>query len=993
MEHFIYAFIHQAEKNPDNIAVLDSQGAYTYGELNHRSAFLAEMILKALGQEQTTGRIALLLPRTKAFLTAWLAVLRAGFTVIPLSNEYPAERIAAIMRDADCRLCLATGGLALSGAQDVPVILLDQLFSPGKALPAADLRLNRSRPDAEGMIFYTSGSTGNPKGVVHLHRILDAYPELLPQAISISSKTRTLCVALFTFAASLIDLTPPLYYGGSIYIADENERKDVKQIYQIMQDRRISGSFIPPALYEVMRRQFGALPLEYLFLSGEKAGEQVMFGDPGVFELYGASECPPMLINPLGKGGPASLGRPYDGVRAFLKDDEGRTVREPEVIGELCISTPYMAVGYHNLPEETEKKFGKAEDEAGTRVYYTGDYMAYAKDGSLVFHGRKDRMVKLRGQRVELGEIDHVMGRFSGITEARTVNAMLQNVERLVCYYTGRPFERRELRTYAAQYLAAYMVPDLFIHLDEMPRNKRGKTDFQALKAREIGPGVLLDDRTFSRGEAPTSDETEQRICDAFAHVLELPSVGPEASFFDIGGTSLLAMRLALELDELNLSVKDIYALKTPRRLARAARGQGAVSVEEADGADGTYPLLPYQRYYVDYQLYTPRGDGPNVPVLKTMPRSEITPEALKAAMDKLLHHFSIFSTVYTFTDDGLVQRREPRRIEPVAIIETSDEAFEREIIPHLLRPHRVIDSLLYRCAIYATETRVCLFMDFHHSIIDGTGMNLLIKNIVRVLHGEEPDRDIYYEYLRQMALSAGKPGLDAVLADMGRTYNLPAFDRLPRKNHVSRDNRLQRMDIPLNYTYSDLMEAMKRKNRCEGKNITLGMLFNAAGLLALREYNGSDRVQVQWTYNARDEKWKRNVLGFTLSALPIAVDFSRPGLDLFKEIGTQVAESIAWSDLSFALCDNSPGMQENMNMIFEEGIEEDAAITPGTREINLWGYRHTSPADVECVFYAIEKENRLSMYINYNRCCYDEASMGRFCECMVDSIRRLIGE
>jgi hypothetical protein len=134
-------------------------------------------------------------------------------------------------------------------------------------------------------------------------------------------------------------------------------------------------------------------------------------------------------------------------------------------------------------------------------------------------------------------------------------------------------------------------------------------------------------------------------------------------------------------------------------------------------------------------------------------------------------------------------------------------------------------------------------------------------------------------------------------------------------------------------------------------------------------------------------------VLGFTLSALPIAVDFSRPGLDLFKEIGTQVAESIAWSDLSFALCDNSPGMQENMNMIFEEGIEEDAAITPGTREINLWGYRHTSPADVECVFYAIEKENRLSMYINYNRCCYDESSMRRFCECVVDSIRRLIGE
>ena len=176
-----------------------------------------------------------------------------------------------------------------------------------------------------------------------------------------------------------------------------------------------------------------------------------------------------------------------------------------------------------------------------------------------------------------------------------------------------------------------------------------------------------------------------------------------------------------------------------------------------------------------------------------------------------------------------------------------------------------------------------------------------------------------------------------------------------------------------------------------KGKNVTLDMLFNAALLLALKEYNGSDKVQVQWIYNARDEKLKQNVVGLTMSALPIAIDFSRPGLDLLKEIRMQIAENIAWSDLSFALYDNSPGLQENLNIILEEGMVEDAAITPGTRDINLWGFRHTAPEEVECVLIPVAKENRLIMFINYNRCSYEEASMQRFCEYIADCMRRLI--
>ncbi|MBR2676993.1 MAG: non-ribosomal peptide synthetase [Solobacterium sp.] len=1059
MNHFIDAFILQAKQNPDSPAVLDCEGVYSYGELNHRSAYLAKIILDALKPGETTGRIALLLPRTKDYIAAWLGVLRAGCTAIPLSSEYPAERISTILKDAQCPLCLTTEALSEHVPGDVSTILLDKVFPEGTELPAADLDLNHSDPDAEGMIYYTSGSTGTPKGVVHQQRILDAYPVLLPQLVPLSSKTNTLCIAMFTFAASLMDLTPPLYYGGSLYIANETERKDINLLYEIMKTNRISGIFMPPTMYGTMRQIFGVLPVDYLFVSGEKAMPQHMYGDSDVFEFYGASECPTMLANPLGQGGPAVLGKPFKGVTAFLKDENGQTITEPDTIGELCIISPYMATEYHNMPEETSKKFSH---ESGKQVYHTGDYMAYDLNGDLVFHGRKDRMVKIRGQRVELDEIDNVMCRCDGINESKTVEVNVQNAARLCCYYIGRIFEQKELKKHAEKYLADYMIPDYFIHLEEMPRNARGKADLQALKQRKIDavslrkktsaehstgefaepnvsekriqsvfaevldlPSVDPDDEFSEIGgtsmlamqavanlndlnitmkdifalktprrlaemvQSRDSNTIEQRIQNVFAEVLDLPSVDPDDEFSEIGGTSMLAMQAVANLNDLNITMKDIFALKTPRRLAEALMEQSALQAktELSAGSPTSYPLLPYQRYYVDYQLYTPKGDGTNVPILKAMPRSEIEPEELKRAVDTVLHHFSIFGMIFTFADEGFVQRYAPERIQPVEIINTSDNVFKIEILPHLLKPHKVINSLMYRCAIYVTETTVYLFMDFHHSIIDGTSISLVIKNIIRVLHGEPPEKDLYFEFLRQHEIFANRKEAEKELERLKKIYNLPSFERMPRVDHQSRDNQIHILKVPFSYSFTDLMDAL------QGKSISLGMLYSTAGLLAMKEYNNTDKVQVQWIYNGRDEPWKENIIGITMSAHPIAIDFSRPELNLMKEVSAQIIDSIIYSDLSFALYDNSPSKQETINMICEDGIEINTSITPGSYDIPMWDYRVTSPAAAECVLYPAKKENQLIMFINYNKCIYDEASMERFGRSVADCMMRLAKE
>ena len=988
MIHFTDAFLKQAEQNPDSTAVLDRHGSYSYGELNRRSAYLAEQILNTAEPYHANERIALLMSRTKDFVTAWLAVFRAGCAAIPLSDEYPAERIAAIMKDAGCRRCITVSKLTDRLPEEAAFIAVDEVLPSDKEVPPCDLSLNLSHPDAEGLLFYTSGSTGSPKGVIHRLSILDAYPHLLPQVISITSSTRTLCIAMFPFAASLIDLTPPLYYGGSIYIADEEERKDTDTLYSIMKEQHISGVFMPPAMYGIMRQLYGVLPLEYMFVSGEKALPKYMFSDPGIYELYGASECPPMLINPLGKDGPKMLGFPYEGVTAFLKDEGGNRITDPDIIGELCIISPYTATGYHNLPEETAEKF---ESRPGQEtVYHTGDYMAYSAKGSLVFHGRKDRMVKIRGQRAELGEIDHVITECEGITEARTVAVTIGSAERIACFYTGKKYDRNELRQHAEKYLAPYMIPDFFLHLPAMPRNARNKTDYLALKDM----AVTFEEERRAKAEQRTDAEgsaAEQKISSVFAEVLGLPSFNPRDSFFDLGGTSILAMEAAAKLRDLNISFRDLFTLKTPGRLAEFLQEQTTEPKEETASEAGEenreYPLLPYQRYYVDYQLYTPKGDGSNVPVLKAIPRTEIDPFRLKEAVDRVQRHFCIFGMVFTFAEDGsFVQRYEPERIQPVEIVETTEEAFEKEI-PHLIRSHRVINSLLYRTGIYVTETTVYLFMDFHHSIIDGAGLDLVIQNIIRVLNGQTPDKDLYFEFLRQYEQNISRKEMQEETEKLKKIYNLPSYARYPKKDHESRENRIDILTIPFDYSLSDLMGWLSEKN------MSLGMVYSAAGLLSMKEQTGFDQVQVQWIFSGRDEVWKQNVVGITMSAHPLAIDFSRKDLDLLKEVSDQIIESIIYSDLSFALYDNSPNKQESVNMICEDGIEINTSITPGTKTIPMWDYRLTAAAAAECVLYPLKKENRLLMFINYNSYCYEKETMERFGASVAENMRRLARE
>ena len=572
MESIIQILHSHAATRPDSAAVMDKEGILTYGELDSRSAWVAEYILdtcakngvdvRALRAEGGNGaRIGLLLPRSREYETALLAVIRAGCAAVPMEPDYPQGRVHTILEDSDCALCLTTAGLK-DKVDNTPVLILEDVLEALSG-QTADTALDLSDPQIEGIIFFTSGTTGKPKGVIHRQFVFSNVRDIFNDFYVFSEKDVILFIAGVTFIASVTDLMLPLRMGGEVYFADDTERRNPGLLYNIILEKHVTGMFASPKLYSVLRESFGRLPLEYIALGGEKAALNYP-EDDNVFEVYGSSESLPVLGRRINeKDEPGSVGRPLVGVKACLLDEDGNKIEAEGVVGELCVVSPLLALGYNNLVELTEKVFTECPFEPGERMYHTGDYMAWGRDGRLIFHGRKDRMIKLRGYRVELGEIENAVQRAEGVKEAACVAVKVSGEDKLCCYYVGDTDDRKKLMSHASSLLPYYMVPDYMIRMESLPRNINDKVDYPKLAAMDIA----VEDEDYKAPET----ETERELHMIAVELLNREDFGVTTNLMTMGFSSITVMRLITILDErLNLKVTPREVIKNPNIRALA---------------------------------------------------------------------------------------------------------------------------------------------------------------------------------------------------------------------------------------------------------------------------------------------------------------------------------------------------------------------------------------------------------------------------------------
>ncbi len=590
-----------AARIPDAIAVHCEDVSVSYGELDARANKLARYLRQAgAGPEQVVG---LCLNRGADMITAILGVWKAGAAYLPLDPFYPAQRLEHMLTASEAGLVVTRGGLP--GGLAVPAhTAVADLGDPRVAAAIAGLPPVPPGGTPTGAqlayVIFTSGSTGTPNPVAVPHGGPVNLVAALRPVLGAGPGARVLQFASFSFDASVLDVVVTLAAGGTLVIASAGERAEPGVLAGLVRRSGIGAASVVPSLLEVLdpaavpgirRLVAGAEPLTARLAASWAPGRQLT-------HAYGPTEATVIVatasVTGTGEADPP-IGAPVAGTRLYVLDQWLDPVLAG-VTGELYVAGVQLARGYLGLPALTGQRFIACPfGTGGDRMYRTGDLAKWTPGGQLVFAGRADAQVKIRGFRVEPGEAEAVLAACPGVARAVvTVREDVPGDKRLAGYLVpdsdGDGADASALaaraREHAAARLPDYLVPSVFVMLDELPLTPGGKLDRAALPAPDYASGA-------GAGREPTT-VTEEILCGVFADVLGLERVGPEDDFFALGGHSLLAVLVVERLREqgLQVPVRALFEAPTPERLAAVA-GPVTVMVPANLIPDGAEQITP----------------------------------------------------------------------------------------------------------------------------------------------------------------------------------------------------------------------------------------------------------------------------------------------------------------------------------------------------------------------------------------------------------------
>ncbi len=562
----------QVQKTPERTALIASDGRWTFEKMNTVANQMAHGLLKRGLQKQDS--VLLLLPRSGIQVIAQYAVLKAGGVFIPCDPSYPKERILHIMEDSGASFIVSSAQTAADW-QDVSVLSVEQLQQNSEQeAPSCEL----SKEDLAYMI-YTSGSTGKPKGVMITHGGIsnhmqnhkaNAHLHALVQDASV-----VLSVTTVSFDLSIKDTSPTLCNGLTVVLADDesaNHPQKLTALFKRYNCDAFSATASRMAQFLSYEPFVEALSKCKVLMSG---GEAFPFSlmqflqrktNARIFNAYGPTEitisCNEKEITHEKE---ITVGSPLLGVNEYIVDSHGN-ILPTGVMGELYVGGAGVARGYRNRPELTESQFIMYANE---RVYKTGDYAKWTDAGDVVILGRCDRQLKLRGLRIEPGEIEQVLISYEGVTQAVVRVRDFGGTEHLCAWFCAmQQVDVEDLKAHLHKKLTAYMVPMAYAQLESLPITPNGKLDEKELETPQPQKKIVT--------HAEPKNELETVLCHIYADVLKLDEVGALDSFFDLGGSSLSVTNVLVMAQEKGITVSygDIFAHPTPRALAAKMSGE-----------------------------------------------------------------------------------------------------------------------------------------------------------------------------------------------------------------------------------------------------------------------------------------------------------------------------------------------------------------------------------------------------------------------------------
>ena len=578
----------QAERTPEAVAVAFGEVKLTYTELDRRANQLARHL-----QELGVGpgrRVGICVERSLEMLVAALGVLKSGGAYVPLDPTYPRERLALMVEDSRPTVLLVQEALAERvphGDTSVGPIETMRIDTEWPRIAEQDdtpLPSTATADDA-AYVIYTSGSTGRPKGVEVLHRGVVNFLQSMAREPGIAADDRLLGVTTLSFDISVLELFLPLVVGARLVLLSRAEASDGVRLRAAVEQSGITFLQATPATWRLLIEAGWPGSSRMTALCGGEAlprdlAEALLPRVGSLWNVYGPTETTIWsTIHRVASGpGPVSIGRPIANTRLYLLDRQ----RQPVPIGvpgELFIGGDGVARGYWARPELTAERFvpDPFRDDSGARLYRTGDLARYTPEGNLEFLGRLDHQVKISGHRIELGEIETILGRHPAVRQCVVVarGAARLGEQRLAAYYvvegSAAPNVSR-LRDFLKQHLPDYMVPAVFIALEALPLTPNGKVDRRALPEPDTSRPELEQAYVAPR------TETQRRLAELCATVLEIDKVGIHDNFFDLGGASIQALEVATRAEQtgIRLTPEMLFKHQTVAELAAAADAEVA---------------------------------------------------------------------------------------------------------------------------------------------------------------------------------------------------------------------------------------------------------------------------------------------------------------------------------------------------------------------------------------------------------------------------------
>jgi len=738
----------QVKKTPDAVAVSFEGESLTYQELDKQTDKLAHYLVhQGITRDSLVG---VCMERSIELVVSLLGVLKAGAAYVPVDPDYPKDRLDYILQSSGVTVLLTQKSVSNKLPEYMgSVLCLDTGWQTQFSDSESAEQFVDAHPDQLAYVIYTSGSTGKPKGVAVPHSGVVNRLEWMQAEMQLNTDDVVLQKTPFSFDVSVWEFFWPLVTGARLVLAKPEGHKDPMYLVDLIKREGVTTlHFVPPMLsvfLEYINKDICS-SIKRVICSGEAlktihVSDFFSKSNAHLYNLYGPTEASIDVTSwrcqQLTNDSEVPIGFPIWNTQMYILDNELNPV-PLGVPGELYIAGIGLARCYINQPGLTAEKFipSPFSTSKGSRLYRSGDLARFLSDGNIEYHGRIDHQVKIRGNRIELGEIESVLSQLSEVDQCVvTVKDGETGVKKIVAYVVINPssmLTNKQLSLFLGEQLPDYMLPSVYVYLDELPLTSNGKVDRKQLPNPK---GHSFD--LSSNYEAPDT-ELEKSLVEVWSAVLNIEQVGIHDNFFDLGGDSILSIQIISRLNQkgINLEPKQIFQYQTISQLAgQLKEGSANKNTYSQESVSGSVLLTPVQQWFFQQDFSQP-GHWNHAVLLKA--QQAIDENSLKTALSTLLDHHDALRMRY-FQIDGSWIQTNGKIGECISLISKdlstlATEAQESEMLRLCEQLHSTLDlekGPLLQVAIFRlSESDVRLFIVIHHLVVDGVSWRILLEDL-----------------------------------------------------------------------------------------------------------------------------------------------------------------------------------------------------------------------------------------------------------------------